>query len=59
MIGPYYKAKAFEYHLTGFYSGLPADPNQVVTIAARTDKNVQKWLRSEVRQKIRDARNGT
>lgn len=59
MIGPYYKAKAFEYHLTGLYSGLPADPNQVVTIAARTIKNIKKWLWSEVRQKIRDARNKT
>ena len=58
MISPYYKAKAFEYHLTGLYSGLPAAPNQVVAITARTVHNLQVWLRSSVRQKIRDARNG-
>ena len=58
MIGPYYKAKAFEYHLTGLYPGLPADPNQVVTITARTVKNIQVWLRSRARRKIRAARNG-
>ena len=32
MIGPYYKAKAFEYHMMGLYSALPASPHQVVTI---------------------------
>ena len=59
MIGPYYKAKALEYHMTGLYSGLPAAPNQVVTITAGTVKNIEEWLRPGVRQKIRDARNGT
>ena len=59
MIGPYYNAKALEYHMTGLYSGLPAAPNQVVTITAGTVKNIEEWLRLRVRQKIRDARNGT
>ena len=56
MIGSYYKAKAFEYHMTGLYAGLPAAPNQVLTITARTIENLQVWVRSSVRQKIRDAR---
>ena len=59
MIGRYYKAKALEYHMPGLYSGLPAAPNQVVTITAGTVTNIEEWLRRRVRQKIRDARNGT
>ena len=59
MIGPYYKAKAFEYHMTGFYSGLPAAPNQVVTITVGTVKNIEEWLRPRVRRKMRDARGET
>ena len=59
MIGPYYKAKALEYHAAGLYPGLPADPNQVVAITAGTVKNVEDWLRPLVHQKIRDATNGT
>lgn len=59
MIGPYYEAKALEYHMTGLYSGLPGDPNQVVTITTRTVKNIHEWVRSTVRLKIREARNGT
>ena len=59
MIGPYYKAKALEYHEAGLYPGLPADPNQVVAITAGTVKNVEDWLRPLVHQKIRDATNGT
>ncbi|MDE2761751.1 MAG: hypothetical protein OXK74_03035, partial [Gemmatimonadota bacterium] len=35
MIGPYYKAKAFEYHTTGFYR-LPGDPVQAATITSAT-----------------------
>ena len=41
MIGPYYKAKLFEYHKTGLYRGLPGDPNQVVTITDGTIKNIR------------------
>ena len=59
MIGPYYKAKALEYHMRGLYSGLPAAPNQIVTITAGTVKNIEQWLRPRVLQKIRDAKNGT
>lgn len=58
MIGVYYKAKGFEYHMTGLYAGLPAAPDQVVTIMG-TVKNIEEWLRLRVRQKIRDARDGT
>ena len=58
MIGPYYKAKALEYHMTGLYSGLPAAPNQVVTITVGTVKNIEEWLRPRVRQKMHDARDG-
>ena len=49
MIGPYYKAKLFEYHKTGLYSGLPGDPNQVVKITDGTVKNIQEWVRSRMR----------
>ena len=59
MIGPYYNAKALEYHMIAHYSGLPVPPNRVVTITAGTVKNIEEWLRRGVRQKIRDARNGT
>ena len=48
-IGPYYKAKAFEYHMTGLYSGLPASPKQVATVATGTVKNIREWVRSSVR----------
>ena len=58
MIGTFYKAKAFEYHSTGLYAGLPAAPNQVVKITARTVENIQVWLWPRVRQKIRDTRDG-
>ena len=57
MIGPYYRTKALEYHMTGLYSELPAPPNQVVTITAGTVKKIEDWLRPMVRQKIRDVRN--
>ncbi len=57
-IDPYYKAKAFEYHMMGLYWRLPASPHQVVTISAGTVKNIQDWVQSSVRQRIRDARNG-
>ena len=57
-IGPYYQTKAFEYSRTGIYSGLPAPPDQVATIVAGTVGNIQKWVRSRVRQRIRDARSG-
>ena len=57
-IDPYYKAKAFEYHMTGLYWRLPASPHQVVTISAGTVKNIRDWVQSSVRQRIRDARNG-
>lgn len=59
MIGPYYEAKALEYHMTGLYSGLPSDPSQVVTITTGTVKNIHEWVRSTVLRKIRDAKNGT
>lgn len=59
MIGPYYKAKDFEYHKTGFYPGLPVAPDRVVTTAIGTVKNIEDWLRLRVRRKIRDARDGT
>ena len=58
IISPYYNAKALEYHMPGPYS-LPAAPNRVVTITAGTVKNIKEWLQPRVRQKIRDARNGT
>ncbi len=45
VVGPYYKAKALEYHKTGLYRSLPDDPNQVLTITAGTVKNMSKWLR--------------
>jgi len=49
MIGPYYKAKLFEYHKTGLYPGLPGDPNQVVTITDGTVNNIREWVRLRVR----------
>lgn len=55
-LGPYYKAKAFEYHMTGLYSPLPAPASQVARIAAGTVENVQEWVRSRVRQRLCDAR---
>ena len=51
-IGPYYNAKAFEYHMKGLYSGLPPLTNQVATIAAGTVENIRKWVRSSVRQRM-------
>lgn len=59
MVGPYYKAKALEYHTIGLYSGLPAAPGEVVTITASTVSNIEEWLRPRVCRKISDARNGT
>lgn len=52
-IDPYYKAKAFEYHKTGFYLGLPDPPKQVVTITAGTVGNIREWVRSSVREAMR------
>ena len=45
MVGPYYKAKALEYHMKGLHRNLPDDLNQVVKVTAGTVKNISEWLR--------------
>jgi len=59
MIGPYYKAKAFEYHERGLYSRLPSAPSKVVTVSADTVQNITKWMRTMVLRKIREVRTRT
>ena len=52
MIGPYYKAKAFEYHTTGFYR-LPGDPLQAATITSATVGNIASWVKDKARADLR------
>ena len=50
-IGPYYKAKAFEYHMK-VYLRPPIPTNQVAPIAVGTIENIREWVRSSVRQRM-------
>ena len=52
MISPYYKAKAFEYHTTGFYR-IPGDIVQVAAITAATVSNIAKWVKNDARAQMR------
>ena len=55
MISPYYKAKAFEYHITGGYR-IPGDIGQVAAITAATVSNIAKWVKSDARARMRAER---
>ena len=55
MISPYYKAKAFEYHTTGFYR-IPGDIVQVAAITAATVSNIAKWVKNDARAQMRSKR---
>ena len=55
MISPYYKAKAFEYHTSGFYR-IPDDVVQVAAITSATVSNLAKWVKSDARAQMRSQR---
>ncbi len=55
MIGPYYKAKAFEYHTTGFYR-LPGNLVQAAKITSATVGNIADWVNARVRADLRGRR---
>ena len=55
MIGPYYKAKAFEYHTTGFYR-LPGNLVQAATITLATVGNIADWVKAKARADSRGRR---
>ena len=52
MLGPYYKAKAFEYHATGTYR-LPNNLVQAATITSATVGNIAVWVKAKARAEIR------
>lgn len=55
MIDPYYKAKEFEYHTTGFYR-LPGNLVQTAEITSATVGNIADWVNARVRVELRSRR---